>query len=78
MIAYLETELMKRRISCNRCTGLILTGIAVFSAVGQVACVPADAQSSSDFASSAAMDVLNQTVNFVLSFARNALAAFLF
>ena len=42
----------------------------------QAACIPTDAQSWSDLASEIATDVLNQGIEFALSFIRSGLAAF--
>lgn len=44
----------------------------------QVGCVPDDSQTTTDLVSTLATEFLNQGLNFVLSFARTGLAAFLF
>lgn len=58
-------------------TLIALIGFALLVIVSQGACVPTDEQAISDFLSGLATDAGNQAINFVVSFARNALAAFL-
>ena len=61
----------------RRRTFVALTGFALWVIVSQGACVPTDDQATSDFLSGLASDAMNQAINFVVSFARSALAAFL-
>ena len=61
----------------NRRKVMALTSLALLIIASQAACDPTVDQSTSDFLSGLATDAVNQAINFVVSFARNALAAFL-
>ena len=56
---------------------IALTSLALLIIASQAGCVPVDDKAVSDFVSTLATDFVNQTVNFVVSFARSGLAAFL-
>ena len=54
-----------------------LTSLAMLIIASQAGCVPADDKAVSDFVSTLATDFVNQSIDFVVSFARSGLAAFL-
>jgi len=60
---------------CRVLAALAIPVALIFSS--QTACVPIDDQSASELFSSLASDIAQQSLDFVLSFARQSLAAFL-